>query len=216
MRTKAVLFDLDGTLLDTSEGIFHTANYTVAMLGHEPCGDLVQLRKFVGPPLKDCFRIVYGFQDEKLLDECVRVYRKEYEKLGMHLCHIYPGLVETIDSLHSLGLKVGVCTLKYERLARMIFDEKGLSSKLDTVRGTDEEGKITKAESILRATKDLGLEPADVLMVGDTVNDQMGAQEAGVDFLAVSWGFGFAKGDEVAYGRLIDSPDQILSYVKEA
>ena len=201
MRTKAVLFDLDGTLLDTSEGIFHTANYTVAMLGHEPCEDMVQLRKFVGPPLKDCFRIVYGFQDEKL---------------GMHLCHIYPGLEETIDSLHSLGLKVGVCTLKYERLARMIFDEKGLSAKLDTVRGTDEEGKITKAESILRATKDLGLEPADVLMVGDTVNDQMGAEEAGVDFLAVSWGFGFANGDEVAYGRLIDSPDQILSYVKEA
>ena len=214
--TKAVLFDLDGTLFDTSEGIFHTANFTVAKLGLEPCYDERQMRKFVGPPLRDCFRIVYGYTDDALLSECVRVYRQEYRKTGMHLCHIYPGLVETIDSLHSLGLKVGVCTLKYERLARMIFDEKGLSAKLDTVRGTDEEGKITKAESILRATKDLGLEPADVLMVGDTVNDQMGAEEAGVDFLAVSWGFGFAKGDEVAYGRLIDSPDQILSYVKEA
>ena len=85
---EAVLFDLDGTLMDTSEGIFHTANYTVAALGLEPCHDEIWMRRFVGPPLKDCFRIVYGYQNDALLDRCVEVYRKEYEKVGMHLCHM--------------------------------------------------------------------------------------------------------------------------------
>ena len=211
--TKAVLFDLDGTLFDTSEGIFHTANFTVAKLGLEPCYDERQMRKFVGPPLRDCFRIVYGYTDDALLSECVRVYRQEYRKTGMHLCHIYDGLYELITMLRQKGISTGVCTLKYEILAKMIFDEKGISTVLDTVRGTDESGSVTKAECIRRAVSDFALEKDQVIMVGDTVNDLKGAQEAGVRFLGVSWGFGFEKGESLPYGSLIDKPKQVLDYL---
>ncbi len=212
---KAVLFDLDGTLLDTSEGIFHTANYTMSALGMEPCWDEAQLRKFVGPPLKDCFRITYGVQDEAVLERCVAVYRAEYEKVGMHLCRIYDGIMETIDALHERGLKVGVCTLKYERLARMIFDEKGITGLFDTIRGTDEAGKVTKAESIKRACADLSVQPAGVLMVGDTMNDLLGAAEAGTSFAAATWGFGFTKDFKSDDCHVIGSPSSILSIIEE-
>ena len=211
--TKAVLFDLDGTLFDTSEGIFHTANFTVAKLGLEPCYDERQLRKFVGPPLKDCFRIVYGYTDDELLSQCVRVYRQEDRKTGMHLCHMYDGLYDLITQLRDRGIKTGVCTLKYEKLAKFIFEEKGISSLLDTVRGTDEAGQVTKAECIRRAVSDFGIEPPQALMVGDTVNDLKGAEEAGVPFLGVSWGFGFEKGETLPYGSLIDRPEEVLEYL---
>lgn len=211
--TKAVLFDLDGTLFDTSEGIFHTANFTVAKLGLEPCYDERQLRKFVGPPLKDCFRIVYGYTDDALLSQCVHVYRQEYRKTGMHLCHMYDGLYELITQLRDRGIKTGVCTLKYETLAKLIFEEKGISSLLDTVRGTDESGKVTKAECIRRAVSDFAIDPSQALMVGDTVNDLKGAAEAGVPFLGVSWGFGFEKGERLPYGYLIDRPEEVLNYL---
>ena len=71
---KAVLFDLDGTLFDSSSGIFHTANHTMRVLGFDECHDEKQLRKFVGPPLRECFRITFA-TEEKYLDRCVEVYR---------------------------------------------------------------------------------------------------------------------------------------------
>ena len=184
---KAVLFDLDGTLMDTSEGIFHTSQYTVSMLGYSPCEDMKRLRRFVGPPLKECFRIVYGFEDDELLEKCVEVYRKEYEKTGMHLCHLYDGIEDVILRLRSQGLKTGVCTLKYEKLSKMIC--------------------------ILLSVADLGLEKDEVLMVGDTVNDLEGARNAGVNFAAATWGFGFERGGSVDYGVTVDCPYDILKLV---
>ena len=212
---EAVLFDLDGTLMDTSEGIFHTANYTVATLGLEPCHDEIWMRRFVGPPLKDCFRIVYGYQDEALLDRCVEVYRKEYEKVGMHLCHMYAGLEDVILHLRSSGVKTGVCTLKYEKLAKMIFDEKGMTGLFDTVRGTDEGGRLTKADCIRLAMDDLGSSVSGTLMVGDTVNDLDGARSVGVPFVGVSWGFGFEKGAQLEYGTLIDRCRDLVPLVEK-
>lgn len=211
---KAVLFDLDGTLMDTSEGIFHSANFTVSYLGLEPCHDEERMRRFVGPPLKDCFRIVYGYQDDALLDRCVEVYRREYERIGMHLCHIYPGLEDVILALRADGVKTGVCTLKYERLARMIFAEKHMDNLFDTVRGTDDKGRISKTDCIRMAMADLGVCASDTLMVGDTVNDLEGARQAGVAFAGVSWGFGFEKGDSLGYGTLIDRCQDILALVE--
>ena len=79
---KAVLFDLDGTLFDSSSGIFHTANFTMRALGFEECHDEKQLRKFVGPPLRECFRITYNTAEE-YLDRCVEVYREEYRKYSL-------------------------------------------------------------------------------------------------------------------------------------
>lgn len=207
---KACLFDLDGTLMDTSEGIFHTANYTVASLGLEPCYDERQLRKFVGPPLKQCFSIVYGYSDDELLERCVEVYRKEYEKVGMHLCHLYEGIEKTILELRRRGVKTGVCTLKYERLARMIFEEKGILSLFDTVHGTNHEGTITKADCITSACADLSVDPDETILVGDTVNDLEGARSAKVGFAAALWGFGFDATSRIDYGVRLSRPEEIL------
>ena len=211
---KAVLFDLDGTLFDSSSGIFHTANHTMRVLGFDECHDEKQLRKFVGPPLRECFRITFA-TEEKYLDRCVEVYREEYRKTGMHMCYPYPGITDLLKWLKAHGVKTGVCTLKYETLARDIIDEKGMTELFDVVYGTDSAGKITKADSIRKAVERLGVDGKDVLMVGDTMNDLNGAKEAGVLFAGCTWGFGFEKKSDVTMGFPVESTDDIMEYIRK-
>lgn len=209
---KAVLFDLDGTLFDSSSGIFHTANFTMRALGFDECHDEKQLRKFVGPPLRECFRITYNTAEE-YLDRCVEVYREEYRKTGMHMCYPYPGIVDLLKFLRKHGIKTGVCTLKYETLAVDIIKEKGLFELFDVIFGTDSQGKITKADSIQNAINRLGVDKEDVLMVGDTLNDLNGAREVGVSFCGVTWGFGFEKDSDVTSGFAARNCDDIIKHV---
>ena len=117
--------------------------------------------------------------------------------------------------LRSSGVKTGVCTLKYEKLAKMIFVEKGMTGLFDTVRGTDEGGRLTKADCIRLAMDDLGSSVSGTLMVGDTVNDLDGARSVGVPFVGVSWGFGFEKGAQLEYGTLIDRCRDLVPLVEK-
>ncbi len=211
---KAVLFDLDGTLFDSSPGIFHTANFTVKELGFEPCEDLVRMKKFVGPPLKDCFRIVYNTPEE-YLDECVRVYREEYKRKGMKMVTLYEGIKDTLIALRRMGIKTGVCTNKYEELAVDIFRQQGILELFDIVKGTDEKGTITKSDCIRLAYTELNLTKDDVLMVGDTHNDEEGAANNGVAFCGVLYGFGFSKKEDISYGCCVNKAIEILDIVKK-
>jgi endoribonuclease L-PSP, putative len=209
---KAVFFDFDGTLFDTSEGIFHTANFTMEQLGRKGSDDYETLCRFVGPPLRECFRITYGLEEE-YLDKAVEIYRKEYMRDGALRCVIYPGIAETLRALRAKGIKTGVCTLKYDTLVNYIVDEKGVRELFDTVRGTDKTGTITKAGCIQLAAGDLGVRPDEVLMVGDTLNDEKGARSAGVHFLGVDWGFGYKKNVKYENIRVISNPLEILDYL---
>ncbi len=209
---KAVFFDFDGTLFNTSEGIFHTANFTMEALGKKGSDDVEQLSKFVGPPLRDCFRITFGLEEE-YIEEAVKIYRKEYLRNGALRCTIYPDILETIDKLHEKGIKVGVCTLKYDSLVKYIIEEKGITNYFDVIKGTDETGSLTKADCITLARKELGLSADEVLMVGDTVNDANGAKEAGVAFVGVDWGFGYKKGVKVEGLDMVSSAHEILELI---
>lgn len=209
---KAVLFDLDGTLFDTSEGIFKCANQTMVALGRKGSDDVSQLSKFVGPPLRECFRITFGLEEE-FLDEACEIYRREYRKDGMLRCSIYPGMLETLKGLKMRGYKVGVCTLKYETLAKEILQKKGVGQYFDEIFGTNAEGTISKSDAILLAVKAMGVAPYEALMVGDTANDETGAEKAGVLFCAALWGFGFRKETVNQKLRFATAPLDVLAIV---
>ncbi len=211
---KAVFFDFDGTLFDTSEGIFHTANFTMEALGKKGSDDYEQLSKFVGPPLRDCFKITFGLEEE-FIDDAVRIYRKEYMRDGALRCKIYPQILDVINALHDKNIKVGVCTLKYDTLVKYIIEQKGLTSYFDVIQGTNEAGTLSKTDAILLATEALSLSPSQVLMVGDTVNDEKGAKNAKVSFLGVNWGFGYKKGEVYEESVIISEPIEILNYINK-
>ena len=119
---KAVLFDFDGTLADSSPGIFHTALYTVRKLGIEREYTDEELRRFIGPPLRMCFSVAFGLE-EALLDPAVAIYREEYRRKGMHMMSLYPGMEKLLAELKAKGIKICVWINPYIGQEAKIFAE---------------------------------------------------------------------------------------------
>ena len=211
---KAILFDFDGTIADSSEGIMECALETVAPLGYDPSAYSKEyLRRFIGPPLSDCFRITFAVPEDKVAD-CVERYRVLYNAKGMFMMHLYDGIRELLLSLRSEGLKTAVATNKMQELARRCCRNLSIDDLFDYISGPGKDGGITKAQVIINAIEALGVKKEEVLMVGDTTNDEIGARTAGVDFLPVTWGFGFTMENTVGHIRAKE-PADVLRIIKE-
>ena len=151
---EAVLFDFDGTIADSSEGIFHTALYTVRQLGVTDEFTEADLRRFVGPPLRQCFVVAFGL-DESLLDDALRIYRAEYDKRGRFMMKLYPGMRDVLETIKGMGLRLGTASFKTETLVRQCLEHLGILDLFDTVRGSDLRENRTKSDIINLALNDL-------------------------------------------------------------
>lgn len=187
---KAILFDLDGTLIDSSEGITKSAQYALAHYGiDEP--DLKKLFFFIGPPLEYTFRTCYGFSEEKA-DEAVDVYRERYQDRGIFECTLYPGVGECIEALKQRGYMIGMASSKPEKSCRRILEHFDILELFDDVVGATFDGRIDTKEEVLnevmRRWSDIPRE--EMCLIGDTMFDIEGANKVGVQSIAVSFGFG--------------------------
>ncbi|MBE6907147.1 MAG: HAD family hydrolase [Ruminococcaceae bacterium] len=191
MKYDVVLWDFDGTLVDTSEGIFESLRIAFARMG-QSMPELPILRKFIGPPMLYSFQTFVDFTP-KQAEEGVRRFREDYETRGIYNARVYDGLKELNMQLRSEGIKIGVATLKPERMAKLLLAHFGLDALIDVCVGTDgdESSDITKAGIILEAMQRLGCrDKSRAVLIGDTIYDAVGAKEAGIDFLAAAYGFG--------------------------
>ena len=157
---QTILFDFDGTLFDTGEGILRSVQYALEGFGiHET--DTARLRKFVGPPLFDSFTELYGMQPAQAQAATER-YRERYQPIGVYECEIYSGIPELLKQLCAAGFRVAVATGKPTPLARTILQ------RFDMERHTP---------------------PEAALMVGDRKYDVTGAAACGVPCLGVYYGY---------------------------
>ena len=163
---KAILFDLDGTLIDSSEGITKSTQYALAHYGIEE-NDLSKFYKFIGPPLSASFQKYYGFSEEKAY-EAVTVYRERYNRIGLFECSLYPGVRECIETLKAKGYLIGMASSKPEDSCRRILDHFGILELFDDVVGAKNE----------------------MCLIGDTMFDVEGANKVGIRSVAVTFGFG--------------------------
>jgi len=190
MKRKLILFDLDGTLIDSSEGIFKSALYALEHYGIKE-SDMESLRRFIGPPLSDSFVNYYNFERETAI-EAVDVFRERYNVLGYRECCLYPGVKETLELLKNQGIALGVATSKPEITACAILKDKQIYDLFDEVSGATMDGKIeTKSqviEELYRRMPDY--RPEDTVLVGDTEFDVLGANKFGIRTIGVSFGFG--------------------------
>lgn len=186
---KAILFDLDGTLIDSSEGITRSAQYALAHYGiDEP--DLKKIYFFIGPPLMNTFMNHYGFSKEKAV-EAVAVYRERYQDTGIFECSLYPGVKECIEELKKRGYMIGMASSKPEESCKRILEHFGILELFDDVVGATFDGKIDTKEEVLnevmRRWSDIPRE--EMCLIGDTMFDIEGANKVGVPSIAVSFGF---------------------------
>lgn len=187
---KAILFDQDGTLLDSAPGIKRCANFTLEKLGY-PLIPYKELDFFIGPPLKECFRLA-GVKDEDL-EEAIRIFRGEYESKGGFEAYVYPDVEKTLQELKSRGHRLFVCTCKIQTTSGPILSKFGLRSYFDGIYGVSRDGSVSTKSQVIKVclrNESLGIE---AIMVGDTELDVFGAKENGIPCLAADYGYGDKK-----------------------
>lgn len=188
---RAILFDLDGTLTASAEGITKSVQYALHKLGiDEP--DLHKLEAFVGPPLLDQFMEAYGL-DEAAAWQAVGYYRERYTQQGIYENRPYEGIQELLRGLKERGYILAVASSKPIVYVRQILEHFELAAFFTVVEGSQMDGsRTTKGEVIQEALRGLKMEGQreQVVMVGDRKHDVLGAKDAGIDCVAVAYGYG--------------------------
>ena len=190
MRYKAVLFDFDGTIADTSQGIFESIQYAMEHMRMHSLS-LEQMRKFIGPPLQHSFRTVAGMSEAQT-EKAVEYYREFYEEGEQYRLQIYPGIPELLRDLRANGYLVGLASAKPDLFIQQIIERFSLHSLFDFAEGVSlDESYTDKSALILHVLKQLHInDPQEALMIGDRKYDVDGAHKAGAHAAGILYGVG--------------------------
>lgn len=184
---KTILFDLDGTLTDSGEGIINCAILALEHFGL-PIPSRQTLRVFVGPPLHETF-IRFGVPADKA-EEAVEVYRSRYIPIGKFENTPYPGIRELLEKLKADGHKLYVATSKPEQMSIDILEHFDLAKYFDRICGASLDTSRTEKAAVIAYLQALTGKSEHTMMVGDTKFDVIGAKKHGIPTVGVSWGYG--------------------------
>ena len=188
---KVILFDLDGTLTESGEGITKSVQYALERIG-KPEADLEKLKAFVGPPLTEMF-MKYAQVDEETAKKAVEIYRERYSVTGIFENAVYPGIEDMLAQLKKKGYILAVASSKPEVYVRQILYHFGLTQYFTEIGGSEMDGRRTnKTEVIEDVLRRLNMDKhrEQVIMIGDKEHDVYGARKAGLECIAVSFGYG--------------------------
>lgn len=217
MKYKYVLFDLDGTVSASAEGIRMSLEYALDTL-NVPKPNLDDYTLYIGPPLIDTFRNLCGL-DEETSEKGAAIYRAYYDKEGKYRNKVYPGIKEVVGALREKGIKTAICTSKQKPVADGVAELLGITDWFDEIVGSTLDNTIKdKKDLIPYALTKLGgnieSDREQTLMLGDSRFDAIGARLCGVDFIGVSYGYGSVdEMKEQGAIAIADSPGEILKYI---
>lgn len=214
MSYKYILFDFDGTISDSKEGVIDAAMYVLSLYGIE-IEDRESLKYFVGPPMHESFSDYEGVGPENA-DFAVEKYREFYKANCLKKNYLFPGVAELLKRLKAEGKTVAVATSKFQVTAENLLHEFGVAQYVDFVSGHDEAaGRTDKAAVVEYALEKLGVtDRAEAVMVGDRKYDIIGAKAAGLDSIAVLYGYGDIPEFEAAGATYIaETTEDVLKLV---
>ncbi|MBN2794239.1 MAG: HAD-IA family hydrolase [Clostridia bacterium] len=184
---KNILFDLDGTLIDSGPGITNAAAYALSKYNIEEPAET--LKYFVGPPLYETFS---RFSEIHNVHEAVEHFRVYYKKQGMFECHVYDGIIELLQFLKKSNINIFLATSKPEIFAKQILENYQLTPYFDGIVGsTLDETRTKKADVIEYLMFNYNVKNTkEILMVGDREHDIMGAHHHKIKGIGVLYGYG--------------------------
>lgn len=193
MRYDTVIFDFDGTLFDTSEGIIAHLVRTIEEMNYPPLPKET-LKKFIGPSLLVSLKKYCGMNDEEAV-KAIYVYRREYDTEGYKKSVMYDGVEKLLSDLRAAGIKTVVASAKPQYILDPTIDYFGVRPLFDKIVGSEEEGRPNNDKKSIVANGMIGKK---CVMVGDSPYDVQAGADNGIDTVALTYGFGF---DSVAHAK---------------
>lgn len=206
-----ILFDLDGTLIDSEIGIVTSIEYALGKLGAAlPSREV--LRTWIGPPLRATFPLALG-DDADAVERAVALYRERFSAIGWREHTVYPGIEDVVETLAARGATLAVVTSKVDLYAAKIVTSLPFGARFAGVYAAGADSRLSeKSQLIARALSDFGTPAAETTMIGDRHFDIEGARANGVRAIGVSWGFGSVEELEAAGAdAIVQSPSLLLS-----
>lgn len=209
---KLVFFDLDGTLTDSGPGIMNSAAYAFECMGY-PVPPLAVLRTFVGPPLHESF-LRNGIPAE-MAEKAVAVFRERYMPIGKYENTPYEGIRTFLESLKSLGFHLMIATSKPEEIAIEVLEHFDLAKYFDKICGGSMDLSRTSKEAVIAYLLEENGRDAQMVMVGDTKFDIIGAKKHGIPAIGVSWGYGdVGEMEQAGAAAIAKTPEDLLEILK--
>lgn len=210
---KNIFFDLDGTVINSMEGIFNSIKYVIKSYNLKEL-DEKTLRTFIGPPLHPSFANTF-LVDLKTADMYVAKYREYYSKTGIFEFSLYDGMKEMLKSL-SEKYDLFITTSKPTKYAKMILEKEDILRYFKFVSGSEaDKPDNTKSQVVNYVIEKFQLNKSDCVLIGDTKFDGEGAKESGIDFYGVSFGFGTSE-ELLKYNpvKIFNSTNDILEFFR--
>ena len=205
---KTILFDLDGTITDSGEGIINCVIYALERFGL-PIPERDSLRYFVGPPLHESF-IKQGVPAARA-EEAVAVYRERYVPTGMFENSPYPGIREVLETLKIKGHTLYVASSKPEWMCIEILKHFNLDQYFEQICGATMDTSRTNKEAVIAYLIEQNGKTDNMIMVGDTKFDVIGAKFHGIPCVGVSWGYGtIEEMQEAGAASVVFSMEELL------
>lgn len=188
-EVRNLLFDLDGTLIDSSETIGNSINFALNHVGVS-VNSGPPIKSLIGMSLLDIFRHSFGM-GEVQAETAIHHYREHFERQAQNGTRVYPDIRAVLSGLQKSGYRLFIATVKPTSIAESVLDDLQLRSYFDGVAGSSmTHERRQKTDIIAHALRKHGLDPSSSMMVGDRAQDIYGAQDNGLMAVAVTWGFG--------------------------
>ncbi len=211
MRFESILFDLDGTLTDSSAAITRSIAHVMRTLGYQPL-PASELIPMIGPPIRETFKRLLASDDRALIERAAALYVERYAIHGALETEPYPGIEEVLGRLRGSGIRLFVATSKMRDNAVRVLSALGMARHFDAIYGSLSDGSLAfKEELLAHVVLEEALDPAASAMVGDREHDVRGGRSARIFTVGVTWGYG--NREELAGADVIVDTMEELSTV---
>ena len=212
MRYKLVIFDLDGTLMDTSAGILMSVKDTIKEFNMPELNE-DQIKSFIGPPIQWSFEAQYKISSKEA-QRMADTFRELYSTKHLLCAMPYPGIYELLKALVDKGIRLAVATYKREDYAIRLLKHYHFDEYIDIMYGGDNDGNLKKRDIIQKCIDASGIKNMEqIVMVGDTIHDANGADALGMSFIGVSYGFGFNEDDAKRMNAICTTTEEIFKHI---
>lgn len=183
---KAIFFDLDGTLVDSSQGILNAFKFSFDQLNHD-CPSIEELSNYIGPPLETTFSNF--FSDKLKVEKAISYFREYYKDQGVYQVQLYQDIESVLHTLNQNSLQLFVTTSKYEPMAKQMLKNLKVDHYFKGIYGSTAD-RFLKAEVIKTCIEENNLDTMYCTIIGDTKYDMIGGKLTSINTLGVTWGFG--------------------------